>query len=351
MNEEDPFIGKVVNEVEIVRRIGSASAMGVVYEGRDRQQSGIRVAVKMPTWSGEPVRKLIQRFDLEAKIAEQIREPRIVGAYRHDVDYNLRVLVMVMEYVDGESLQDELARAPGKGLPVDRAVRIGIDMCGALTHAWAYKLVHRDVKPGNILVDRYDLARLCDFGIAKLGDIVGGGPLADTEGTSDRESVYVGRTMPGFGDAPYMSPEQWKASEDIDHRSDIYSLGCTLYHLLTGTLPFPGPDRHDFEWQHEENPRPDASLHNPEIPKELGQLVIKMMAIEPSKRFQSTEEVEVALRKIDLTPDEPDKDKEPPFLPGVENLSPAQRALVYGEVFGPPVSLRTRGHGGFPKSP
>lgn len=348
----DPLIGKVIDDVEIIEFIDRGN-MGSVYMGIDRKQFGIPVAFKTVVIDRRlpeaERRKRKDRFLLETDIAIHIRYPRIVGAYRRDylemeeLDFGY----MVMEYVEGESLADQLERAPGKGLPVDRVLRIAIEMCGALTHASAYNLVHRDVRPANILVDRYGLTRLCDFGIAKLRNIGGGRSSADTEENVDHESVSVGKTIKGFGDYPYVSPEQWKASEDIDHRSDIYSLGCTLYHLLVGKLPFRGPDRDQYEWQHTKDARPDPCLHNPEVPKELGQLIVKMMAIEPSKRVQSTKEVEDALRKI--TPPPPPGRKRWP--PGLENLSDAQYAFVVSEIFGPPVSMRAGGHGGIPESP
>jgi serine/threonine-protein kinase len=176
-----------------------------------------------------------------------------------------------MEFVDGETVEQIVDR--DGPMPLDRALDIAIQVLRAITYIWRFKIVHRDIKPGNIMLTRSGTAKLADFGFVKSKF----DPLLSTEGEV-------------LGTPDYISPEQALGLTDIDFRSDIYSLGCSLYHMLTGQTPFGGTSSEVMRKHIKEEPPP---LHEaaPDLPEAACELLEKMMSKDPEERYENTQQL------------------------------------------------------------
>ena len=210
-------------EFEIIEKIG-AGGMGEVYLALETRLDR-KVALKRIKGESGSVARLLR----EARAAARLSHPNIVTVLRVDEDDEGPFIVM--EYVEGESLAEILSGLPG-GLPEDLAARLFRMICEGISHAHEEGVVHRDIKPANVMVTRKGIAKLADFGLARIGAV---GSLS-----------VVGR---GMGSLRYMAPEQSVDASSVDERSDIYSLGCTLYEMLTGKLPPPHPDPVPLRWR------------------------------------------------------------------------------------------------------
>ena len=257
--------------------------MGVVYRGHDRVLSRT-VAVKLlpheraddPVW--------VARLAREARSAAALSHPNIVSVF--DTGAQAGTHFIVMEYLDGRNLA-QVARDRGRGT-LDEAVRISSQIAAALGAAHRAGIVHRDIKPTNVMVDRSGVAKVLDFGIARASD-----------------STTLTQTAVVVGSAPYLAPEVARG-ERADHRSDIYSLGCVLYELLTGGPPFMADTPLAILHQHNTvPPRPPRELA-PEVPAALDALVVRMLAKQPGGRPQSARglvgELESSLHHRDAPP-------------------------------------------------
>ena len=243
-----------------LEKVLSSGGMGDVWQGTDRQLKR-PVAVKvMRDRLADP-----RRFEREAQIAAQLQHPGITVVY--DVGTDDGVPYIVMELLHGQNLADTLRRAPGRVLPAGMAVSLIVQALQALQAAHANRVIHRDLKPANLFLQDDGRLKICDFGIARIADA----PDGLTSGG------YV------IGTALYMSPEQCEGAE-IDERSDLYSLGCVLYELLTGRPPFPAGGQRAIMNQHM-NARPaDPCTIRPDIPRELGRIILDMLAKDPGDR-------------------------------------------------------------------
>ncbi len=255
---------------EVIGRGG----MSTVYRATDRVLQRT-VAVKVMSAAlaeGDP--STIARFEREARAAASLVHPGIVTVYDTGVDGDQRFIAM--EYVDGESLATIIAReAP---LAPDRATRIGAEAADALDAAHRAGLVHRDVKPGNVMIARTGVVKVLDFGIARVGD-----------------GASITGTASLLGTAAYMAPEH-ALGEPVDARSDVYSLGCLLYAMLTGGPPFRGDvPAAVLHQQVNATPRPPSEV-NGRVSRELDALVLQMLAKAPADRPQSAAEVRDRLR-------------------------------------------------------
>src|SRR5262245_4903990 len=215
---------------EILEKLGEGG-MGVLYRARDTRLSRT-VALKLLHGDAllDPGRRA--RFVREARAASALSHPNIVTVY--DIDQTPEGAdCIAMEYVDGRSLDGRLGEGP---LPVDEALRYGLDVARALGAAHAAGIVHRDVKPANVMVTRSGQVKVLDFGLAKLGAVTDGSGFA-TEATLTRDA----KTREGLvlGTPAYMSPEQARG-EAVDARSDVFSCGALLYEMLAGRRPFEG---------------------------------------------------------------------------------------------------------------
>jgi serine/threonine-protein kinase len=225
-------------------------------------------------------RKAVARFKREARAMAGCPHPSIVSVYNVGETRN-GIPFFVMEYIDGESLADRLRRK-GK-LPLKEASRIVGALADALTYAHERGLIHRDLKPADVLIDRRSgRILLTDFGLAK-----------SITGTS--QAVTLTGTGEILGTPPYLSPEQAECGI-VDARSDQYSLAVMAYEMLAGRLPFPGPSAQDFVRQHAQDTPPSLLQVEPELPLEVSRVIDRALMKEPGARFASAEAFGEALR-------------------------------------------------------
>jgi serine/threonine-protein kinase len=260
--------------------------MAKVFLGTDTVL-GRTVAVKVlaPQFADDD--GFVMRFRREAQAAASIGHPHIVSVF--DTGSDDGVHFIVMEYVEGRTLAEILAGG-GRILP-DRAIDIAMDVCRALEAAHAQGVIHRDIKPGNIMLDPRGDVKVTDFGIARVTT------TADT----------VAQTAAILGTASYLSPEQAQG-QPVDGRSDIYSLGCVLYEMVTGRPPFLGDSPVAVaSKQVLEQPTP-ASRLNPDVTADLDAVILRALAKNPANRYQSAEEMRADLERakrglpVDATP-------------------------------------------------
>ncbi len=265
MSDPQALIGKVLGPYEVLREVGRGG-MGIVYEARDRTlQRTVALKVLAPHFAGDP--EFVKRFLREARAAAQLSHPNLVHIY--SVGQHEDIYYMAMEYVRGRPLAD-LIRERGP-LEPRLALRIARHVAEALAEAHRHDIVHRDVKPKNIMVDEEGRVKVMDFGLAKV--LHGGGHLTAT-------GAALGTPM-------YMSPEQCRGLQ-VDHRTDIYSLGVTLYEMLAGSPPF----RLDtpplgLMYQIVHAPFPPLPGLSTDTPPQLGHLLSRMVAKRPEDRHDS----------------------------------------------------------------
>lgn len=269
MTEQSRVLG---GRYELQSRLGRGG-MATVFRGSDRVL-GRSVAVKVLASTFAKDGTFVERFRREAQAAAGLNHPNVVAVF--DTGSDDGVHYIVMEYVEGRTLADVI-REEG-ALPPTRAAEIAATACHALSSAHEKGMVHRDVKPGNVLLTSDGGVKVADFGIAR---VVSGEPLTVT-----------GSVM---GTASYLSPEQATGSK-VDRRSDIYSLGCVLYEMLTGRIPFEGDTPVSIAYKHvEEEPTAPSSV-NPAVPSALEAVVKRAMAKSPTDRYQSADEMARDLR-------------------------------------------------------
>ncbi len=252
---------------EILRSLGRGN-MALVFAARQVNLDRI-VALKILDPKLLFDEDFIGRFLEEARAAARLNHPNMVQAY--DVGTCRDLHYFAMEYVDGVTIKDLIEDSGG--LDEDTAVDIVVQTARALEHAAKHDLVHRDVKPGNIMVNRDGVAKLCDLGLAKRTDQV----------TGD-ESIILGSPY-------YISPEQIQGRADIDIRADIYSLGATLFHMLTGRPPFTGRTPEDVCLKHLSDPLPDPTILSSSVTQRVTPILFRMMAKDRNQRYGSAGEV------------------------------------------------------------
>ena len=255
---------------EILQKIG-VGATGAVYKARQLSLDRL-VALKVLKPRLAQDEQYVERLQREARLAARLSHPNAVQI--HDVREDAGRHYIVMEYVDGETVAHLLARS---SLEEGAALEIIADVADALCAAHSEGIVHRDIKPGNILLTSDGMAKLSDLGIAR--DV-----RRDSEGT-----LFGTARTPGT--PRYMSPEQCSGKIDIDGRSDIYSLGATLFHMLCGRPPFDAPDSAVVARMHREEPAPDPLGLNPSVSGAAASLIADMLAKDPDRRIQSCEEL------------------------------------------------------------
>lgn len=269
---EDSVIGKEVDGYRIQEILGRGG-MGVVYKAEDVSLSRY-VALKRIDPSMANDEAFLRRFRSEAQALARIDSPYIVSV--HALRQTEIGLLIVMEYVEGGTVQDLIQEGP---MDWEEALPLTKQMLAALEHAHGAEVIHRDIKPQNVMLSAEGRVKVTDFGLAKV----------------HRPDSNKTVTQGVFGTLNYMSPEQVKGSADLDHRSDLYSLGMTVYEMLAGDLPFDEDSNEFTKMQRivqEELPPPDE-LH-PQVPEGLSRLVMKSLAKDPDDRFQSAQEMREA---------------------------------------------------------
>ena len=272
-------LGLVLGTFHVLAPLGKGG-MGTVYLARDSRSEQLVALKVLPPRRAREEERMLTRFRREMDMCRRVAHPHL--AYAYDVGVCQGVHYIALEYIPGLSLY-RLVNEQGP-LEVARAARLFGEIASALEHAHTQGLIHRDLKPSNIIVTPHDHAKLLDLGLA----------LVQGEAPCEREVVggrgYVVGTM------DYIAPEQAENAAKVDPRSDIYSLGCTLYYTVTGQPPFPGGTPMEKIQRHRsEDPVPIPQL-NPSIPPAFIGLIRKMMSKNPDQRFSSAAEVQEKLK-------------------------------------------------------
>jgi serine/threonine protein kinase len=302
-----------IGKYKVLERLGSGG-MGQVFLCEHKLMRR-RVAVKVLPTAKVADTSALDRFYREGRAAAALDHPNLVRAYDIDDDDGLHFLVM--EYVDGRNLQD-LVRLFGPLDPV-RACHYVYGAAVGLQYAQERGVIHRDIKPGNILIDRTGVVKILDMGLARFFH-------DEDDGLTRKYDEQV------LGTADYLAPEQAVDSHTVDIRADLYSLGGTFYYLLTGSAPFPeGTVAQKLLWHQTRDPKPVRDLR-PDVPEEIAAVVAKLMAKAPEDRYQSPGELMAALQPWVQVPIPPPAEKELP------QLSPAAAATGGGPPGGRPAS-------------
>jgi len=286
------MIGQTISHYKILSKLGEGG-MGVVYKAEDLKLHRF-VALKFLPHSGSDD-KTRQRFIHEARAASSLEHPNICSI--HEIDETPEgQMFIVMPCYEGESLAAKIERGP---LKLDEAAEIAIQAASGLSKAHEKGIVHRDIKPGNIFMTSDGLAKIVDFGLAKLA----------TQTKLTRNGTTVGTAM-------YMSPEQARG-EEVDHRSDIWSLGVALYEMVTGRVPFKGEHEPAVVYSiMNEDPEPVTALRTG-VPMELERIIGKCMAKNPKERYQHADEIVADLRHMKTTLAAPSSKRPPEVRTGV----------------------------------
>ena len=304
------MIGNSLGPYKIIEKIG-AGGMGEVYLGEDTRL-GRKVAIKVlpAEFASDPER--LARFEQEARAAAALNNPHI--AVVHDIGFEegdagaeaktnpsmdasgllpaSGVHYMVQEYLEGETLREPLDKGR---LPLDRALDLATEVGEALTAAHEAGVIHRDLKPENIFITQAGHAKVLDFGLAKLTEVA----VTASPGAVSKSPTMLG-TVAGqvMGTAGYMAPEQVQGDGNIDHRADLFGMGCVLYEMVTGRKAFAGRNVLDTLGRIvDQDPEPLASA-DAQLPAELQRIIRKCLAKEPGKRYQGAGDVVVDLEAL-----------------------------------------------------
>jgi serine/threonine protein kinase/Tol biopolymer transport system component len=269
-----PLIGSTVSHYRILERLGGGG-MGVVYKGWDlRLERYAAVKFLSPHRSSSDDFK--RRFTREARTASRLEHPNICTVFETDETEDGRLFI-AMAFCEGESLKRKIERGP---LPLPQALAIAAQVAAGLAAAHDKGVVHRDIKPGNVMVAEDGRVKIVDFGIARLAD-----------------ETRLTRTGDVMGTTAYISPEQF-LSADTDHRSDLWSLGVVLYEMVTGRLPWTnGDERELVSAIVKRPPRPISSLR-PEVPQALERVAARALAKRPAERYQRADELRADLLAV-----------------------------------------------------
>src|SRR5262249_43704901 len=244
---------------------------------QDRQ-----VAIKVMSDQLAGNQAYVDRFHREAKSGSRLNHPNLVRCIADGKDEATGKHYLVMEDVDGGSARTLIDRYGRR--TIGDAVHITVDIAKALEHIHARNYVHRDIKPDNILITKSGVAKLADLGLAKCTD----------------DATHLTALRQGFGTIYYMPYEQAINAKEVDGRSDIYALGATLYHLITGEVPFSGSSHLEIAENKLVGKFPTASLLNPDVTDELNLILEKMLAAKPGERYQTASELIVDLERSKL---------------------------------------------------
>jgi len=281
-----------LGDFKLLKKLGQGG-MGTVYLAR---QVSLDREVALKTLSQEFAKKedFVKRFIREARSMAKLQHPNVVQVYAADSMQGVHYAAI--EFIDGQSMQDWMDDR--KRLSVGDALYVTLVCADALKHAHDQNMIHRDIKPDNILVTKKGVVKVADFGLAKALD----------------EDVSMTQSGTGLGTPIYMAPEQARNAKHVDKRSDIYALGSTLYYFLTGKLPFAGDNTLELIMAKEKGTFTSARKLNPEVTERLDLMIDKMMAKTPEHRYSDCGEIIHDLQSLGL--DSPSLS----FIEGVETI-------------------------------
>ncbi|MBM4402878.1 MAG: protein kinase [Candidatus Cloacimonetes bacterium] len=267
--------GAMVQGYKVLSLLGKGG-MGEVYKGTD-EQLGREVAIKALSPSLTQDSSFVNRFRKEAQVQAKLIHPNIVSLFALVEEFG--TYYMIMEYAGGRTLR-EIIRSTGP-IPEQRAIQILTQILNALQFAHECSIIHRDIKPTNIILDTNDRVKILDFGIAKI--------------VGEKGMTATGQNV---GTVIYMSPEQIKTPREVDHRTDIYSLGVTFFEMLSGRVPYNINTDSDFAIMNEvvNQPIPDPRQYYPHISDQTVAVLFRMLDKNPAARFGTCSEVMDALR-------------------------------------------------------
>jgi serine/threonine-protein kinase len=269
--------GLLVGRYIILDRIGSGS-MGRVYKAHHPMMDRV-VALKIIAPEIASNERVVARFQREMKLVGRLDHPNVVRAY--DADQIQKVLYIVMEYVSGRSLSERLKKGP---IPPAEMVDYAAQVALGLGHAHEQGIVHRDIKPSNILVTDERKIKVLDLGLGVLMEADSAATFATADGIA-------------VGTVDYMSPEQ-ACGREVDGRSDLYGLGCSMYHLMTGKLPFPGDSPIERLGKRISGRHVPITEHLPDLPAQFIRVLDKLLAHKPHERYSNAVEAAEALQSL-----------------------------------------------------
>ncbi|VAX42447.1 Serine/threonine protein kinase PrkC, regulator of stationary phase, partial [hydrothermal vent metagenome] len=269
--------GQKIPGYKILGKLG-AGAMATVYKAKQLSLDRM-VAIKVlpPKFANNP--QFIERFYAEGRAAAQLNHPNIVQAF--DVGRAGDLYFFIMEYVDGRTVYDDIIKH--KRYLEGEALDIIIQIAEALEHAHSKGLIHRDVKPKNVMIAREGVAKLADMGLARA--------------ITDKEAAEA-EAGKAFGTPYYISPEQIRGEKDVGPPADIYSLGATLYHMVTGTVPFDGKNPSAVMHKHLKAELVPPDHVNPKLNAGISEVIEMMMAKNPAKRYRTCADLLLDLRQV-----------------------------------------------------
>jgi serine/threonine-protein kinase len=274
MTSTDTMIGRTFDKRYVIQRKLGSGGMAIVYLAED-QELGRRVALKLLDDRHASDEQFVERFRREAQSAAGLNHPNIVSIF--DRGFAEDTYYIAMEYLDGRTLKELLVRNGPTPVPI--AIDYSRQILGALAFAHRNGIVHRDIKPHNIVVGGDGRLKVTDFGIARSGA---------------SQMTEAGSIV---GTAQYLSPEQARGAP-VDPRSDLYSLGIVLYEMLTGKVPFTGDTPVEIAMKHlSQVPEPPSALR-PEVPHDLDAVVMRALAKDPDQRYGSAEEMDADLARV-----------------------------------------------------
>lgn len=276
--QADDLIGTMLGNYRILAKLGEGGMARVYKAHQENLDREVAVKVLPPWFAADP--NFVERFKQEARLVGRLSHPNIVTV--HDASEQHGHLYIVMQLVDGGTLKHRLEKLQkeGKTLDITEALPIFTQLASALTYAHQQGIIHRDIKPVNVLLDRSGRAILSDFGIAKV-------MMASA-------NLDLTRPGAGVGTPEYMSPEQCQGTA-VDQRADIYALGVMLFEALTGRTPFRGNNYAILAHNHLYELPPRPSLINPAIPPAVERVIFTALMKHPQQRYQSAEDMADAL--------------------------------------------------------